>query len=159
MSFSVFIVSFFTWVVLTWSLDWQELLVGLVVSTVISVIFKRHYRIKFGKKFFGGLLKFVFIYIPVFIWEMFKANLDVASRTLFPKGNLKPGFVKIRTNLNSDVAKLTLANSITLTPGTITMDVVGDELYVHWIDVLGTDEESKKTFYGKFEKILKGVYE
>lgn len=159
MSFSVFIVSFFTWVILTWSVDWQELLVGFIVSVVISVIFRKYYRIKFSKNFFPGLLKFVFVYIPIFIWEMFKANLDVASKTLFPKGNLRPGFVKIRTSLNSDVAKLTLANSITLTPGTITMDIVDDMLYIHWINVVGTDDESKKAFYGKFEKILKGVYE
>lgn len=158
MSFSVFVVSFFTWLVLTWSLDWQELLVGVVASLVVSMIFRKYYRIKLKKNFLTVFLKLVFVYIPVFIWEMIKANVDVASRTLFPKGNLKPGFVRVKTDLKSDTAKLILANSITLTPGTITMDVSGDELYVHWIDVAGCDEASKKKFYGKFEKILKGVY-
>ncbi|KAF2961873.1 Na+/H+ antiporter subunit E [Fervidobacterium sp. 2310opik-2] len=159
MSFSVFIVSFFTWLLLTWSVEWQEVVIGLVVSLVISLIFTKYYRIKFNGKFIPGLFKFLFVYIPVFVWEMIKANLDVASRVLVPGRNVKPGFVKVKTALKGDVAKLTLANSITLTPGTITFDVVDDELYVHWIDVAGTDEESKKSFYGKFEKILKGVYE
>ncbi len=159
MSFSVFIVSFFTWLLLTWSVEWQEVVIGLVVSLVISLIFTKYYRIKFNGKFIPGLFKFLFVYIPVFVWEMIKANLDVASRVLVPGRNVKPGFVKVKTALKGDVAKLTLANSITLPPGTITFDVVDDELYVHWIDVAGTDEESKKSFYGKFEKILNGVYE
>ncbi len=159
MVFSVFIVSFFTWLLLTWSVEWQEVIIGLVVSFAISLIFTKYYRIKFNGKFIPGLFKFLFVYIPVFVWEMIKANLDVASRVLVPGRNVKPGFVKVKTALKGDVAKLTLANSITLTPGTITFDVVDNELYVHWIDVVGTDEESKKSFYGKFEKILKGVYE
>lgn len=158
MSFSVFLVSFFTWLLLTWSFDWQEVVVGLIVSVVISVIFRKYYKISFNKNFIAGVFKFFFVYVPVFIWEMFKANVDVASRALLPGKNVKPGFVKVKTELKGEVAKLTLANSITLTPGTITMDIVDDELYVHWIDVTGTDEESKKSFYGKFEKILKGVY-
>lgn len=157
MSFSVFLVSFFTWILLTWSFDWQEVIVGLVVSLFISVIFKRYYRIKFGRNFLVGLFKFLFVYVPVFTWEMVKANVDVASRLWSSKGNVRPGFVKVKTELKGDVEKLLLANSITLTPGTITMDIVGDELYVHWIDVAGLDNESKKVFYGRFEKILKGV--
>lgn len=159
MSFSVFIVTFFTWLVLTWTIDPQEIIVGLIVSAVISVIFKRYYNIKLSAKFIPGLFKFVFVYISVFIWEMLKANLDVASRVVEPKVKVKPGFVRIKTDLKGDVAKLTLANSITLTPGTITVDIKDDELYIHWIEVKGTDEESKKSFYGVFERILKGVYE
>ncbi|AMW33558.1 Na+/H+ antiporter subunit E [Fervidobacterium islandicum] len=159
MSFSVFIVTFFTWLVLTWTIDPQEIIVGLIVSAVISVIFKRYYNIKLSAKFIPGLFKFVFVYIPVFIWEMLKANLDVASRVVEPKVKVKPGFVRIKTDLKGDVAKLTLANSVTLTPGTITVDIKDDELYIHWIEVKGTDEESKKSFYGVFERILKGVYE
>jgi len=159
MSFSVFVVTFFTWLTLTWTIELQEVIVGLIVSAVISIVFKKYYNIRFNAKFIPGLLKFVFIYIPVFIWEMLKANIDVASRVVETKTDIKPGFVKIKTTLKGDVAKLTLANSITLTPGTITVDMKDDDLYVHWIEVVGTDEESKKIFYGRFERILKGVYE
>jgi len=159
MNFSVFIVTFFTWLALTWTIEPQEVIVGFVVSFVISIVFKKYYNIKFNSRFVPGLFKFVFVYIPVFIWEMLKANFDVASRVVEPKVNVKPGFVKVKTSLKGDVAKLTLANSITLTPGTITVDMKDDELYIHWIEVTGTDEESKKSFYGRFERILKGVYE
>ncbi len=159
MNFFVFIVIFFTWLALTWTIEPQEVIVGLVVSFVISIVFKKYYNIKFNSRFVPGLFKFVFVYIPVFIWEMLKANFDVASRVVEPKVNVKPGFVKVKTSLKGDVAKLTLANSITLTPGTITVDMKDDELHIHWIEVIGTDEESKKSFYGRFERILKGVYE
>lgn len=158
-NFSVLIVTFFTWLLLTWSLDVQEVIVGLVVSFAISIIFKRYYKIKFNTKFVPGLFKFFFVYIPVFVWEMLKANFDVASRVLDSKVHVKPGFVKVKTSLKGDVAKLTLANSITLTPGTITVDMKDDELYVHWIEVAGTDENSKRTFYDRLERFLKGVYE
>ncbi|MGB9615120.1 MAG: Na+/H+ antiporter subunit E, partial [Fervidobacterium sp.] len=96
MNFSVFIVSFFTWLVLTWSLDWQEVLIGLIVSLVVSMLFKKYYRIHFNGKVISGLFRFVFLYIPVFIWEMIKANVDVASRVLTPGRNVKPGFVKVK---------------------------------------------------------------
>lgn len=159
MNFSVFLVSFFTWLVLTWSLEPQEIAIGLLVSFVVSVVFKRYYKIAFDTKFPVRFLKFVFIYIPIFVWEMFKANLDVGSRVIMPSMGLKPGFVRIKTDLKSEVGKLILANSITLTPGTITLDIDGQQLYVHWIEVSGTDESSKKVIYGRFEKVLKGVFE
>lgn len=159
MNFSVFIVSFFTWLLLTWSIDVQEVIMGLIVSVVVSMVFRKYYSIRFDGKFIVRLFKFLFIYIPVFIWEMIKANLDVASRVIVPDMRLKPGFVKVRTEMKTDVGKLMLANSITLTPGTITFDISDGELYVHWIDVAGTDEESKHSFYGRLERVLKGVFE
>lgn len=159
MSFSVFLVSFFTWLILSWSVDPAEVAIGLLVSFVVSVVFRRYYRIHFNPKSFLGGLKFIFVYVPIFIWEMIKANLDVGSRVLSPNLGLKPGFVRIKTALGSEVAKLALANSITLTPGTITLDILGDELLVHWIEVKGTDEASKKQIHGRFERVLKEVFE
>ena len=89
---------------------------------------------------------------------MVKANFDVAARVLNPKLPLNPGFVKVKTNLEGNASKLFLANSITLTPGTLTMEVEGDSLYIHWIDVK-SPEEKEKYISGRFEGILKGVFE
>lgn len=160
MFFSVFIVTFFTWLILTNSFEASEVIIGLVVSIVVSSIFTKYYSIKFDWKFPGRLLTFIFIYLPVFIWEMIKANLDVALRVLNPSLPLKPGFVKVKTVLEGENSKLTLANSITLTPGTLTLDVKGEELYIHWVDVKATSEEEKrKHIAAKFERILKRVFE
>ncbi|MDK2887053.1 MAG: multicomponent Na+:H+ antiporter subunit [Thermosipho sp. (in: thermotogales)] len=160
MNFSVFLVSYFTWMILTSFTDVKELIVGFFVSLVISIVMKKYYRIKFDVKFPIRVIKFVFVYLPVFIWEMIKANFDVAFRVLSPSLPINPGFVKIKTNLKKDSSKLALANSITLTPGTLTLDVKEDTLFIHWISVKTLDEEEKKKKIGGiFEKILKGVFE
>jgi len=105
------------------------------------------------------LVKFVFIYIPVFIWKLLLANLDIARRVLSPKIPLNPGIVKIKTGLPGDFGKLTLANSITLTPGTLSIDVEDDYIYVHTVDVKGKSEtENQAIISGTFEKILGGIF-
>ena len=84
------------------------------------------------------------------------ANIDVAKRVIDPKLPINPGIVAIKTNLKQDYKKLILANSITLTPGTITMDVQDDTLFIHWIDVTTTDiKEASKEIAGSFEDTLK----
>jgi multicomponent Na+:H+ antiporter subunit E len=63
------------------------------------------------------------------------------------------------TKLKSDFAKMVLANSITLTPGTLTIDVIDDKFYVHWIDV--TTENHEKIYEeiaAPFEEILLKIY-
>jgi multicomponent Na+:H+ antiporter subunit E len=100
------------------------------------------------------------MYIPVFFWEMTKANFDVAYRVLHPKRPINPGIVKIKTKLKSDMAKTFLANSITLTPGTFTVDLKGEFLYIHWINVKSTDiEDASKIIAGRFEKFLIKIFD
>ena len=73
--------------------------------------------------------------------------------------NTNPGIVVIKTELSQDVAKVLLANSITLTPGTFTLDIIGDTLLVHWIDVKSEDTaEATRLIAGRFEKHLKAVF-
>ncbi len=155
---SVLFVTFFTWIVLTLPFNWQETLVGAIVSVAVAFVVSKFYSKKLEFNVFKGLFKFLFVYIPVFVWEMVKANLDVASRVIIPKVDVKPGFVYVKPELEKDVTILTLANSITLTPGTITVDVEEKEdkkyLLIHWIEV----EKDKDKIYKKFEKLLKGVF-
>jgi len=100
------------------------------------------------------------IYIPVFFWEMLKANFDVAYRVVHPTMPIRPGIVQIKTNLSSDIAKLILGNSITLTPGTLTIEIVGDNLLIHWINVQTEDVKQATAIIGeRFEKYLKVVFE
>jgi len=160
MNFSVFLVTYFTWMILTSFTDVKELIVGFFVSLVISIVMKKYYGIMLDVKFPVRVIKFVFIYLPVFIWEMIKANFDVAFRVLNPALPINPGFVKIKTNLKKNSSKLVLANSITLTPGTLTLDIQDDTLFIHWIDVKTLiEKEKKEKIGGMFEKILKGVFE
>lgn len=137
----------------------DEAIVGSIVSATMTLILVKYVNFKIDLLLPIKLLKFVFIYLPVFIWKLILANLDVARRVLSPKIPLNPGIVRVKTDLKGDFGKLTLANSITLTPGTLSIDMEGEDLYVHTVDVLGkTEEENRKVISSTFEKILGGIF-
>ena len=72
---------------------------------------------------------------------------------------IKPGIVIIKTGLKSDIAKMILANSITLTPGTFTLDIVDDTLLIHWINVRTENiAEATEIIGEKFEKYLRVIF-
>lgn len=138
----------------------QELILGAIVSAVLTVIIAKYVDYEIDAMFPVKLLKFIFVYLFVFIWQLILANLDMAKRVLSFKIPLNPGIVKVNTKLKGDFGKLTLANSITLTPGTLSMDVKEDGIYVHTVDVKGeTVEEKENEIKEPFEKILGGIFE
>lgn len=99
-------------------------------------------------------------YLPIFFYYCVKANLDVAYRVLHVDVPIRPGIIKIRTSLQSDLAKTFLANSITLTPGTLTVDVDGQDLYIHWINVTTDDpQEQAEQIARRFEGFLTRIFE
>jgi len=147
------------WLIFVNTLNWQEVLTGIVLSALVAA-FGHTYFTQQGLRHFSlkKLLYFI-IYIPIFFWEILKANLDVAYRVLHPKMPIKPGIVLIKTALKSDTGKLALANSITLTPGTLTMDIIDDNLLIHWINVKSEDpEEATELIAGRFEPYLRGIF-
>jgi multicomponent Na+:H+ antiporter subunit E len=155
-----FIVFFLFWVAFTSSLDPQELGVGALVALVIALLAGKEITEDGMKNFSFHRIQYAIRYIFVFIWEMIKANLDVAKRIIQPTIPINPGIVEIPTKLKSNVAKLALANSITLTPGTLTVDIIDDKLYIHWIDVKSEDpSENFKEISSVFEKYIKEIFE
>ena len=147
------------WMGLTWSLHWQDLLAGLVVALLIAFfvgdIYPEHLQAAFNpRRWFWFAL-----YVPYFLYYCVKANFDVAYRVLHRDTPIRPGFVRVQTELESDMARTLLANSITLTPGTLTVDVDGRDLYVHWINVRGEGVEAHTRMIARrFERILKEVF-
>ena len=97
-----------------------------------------------------------------FIGKETMMNLNVAAIVLHPKRPIKPGIIKIRTGLKTDAGLTTLANSITLTPGTFTVDInpAKGELYIHCLTVESKDTEQNTRDIGmKFEPLIKEVFE
>jgi multicomponent Na+:H+ antiporter subunit E len=145
---------------LTFEFTIPNLIVGAVSSLLTSVFFTRFfvknvYKLIQPKRYFWFL-----VYLFVFIWECIKANIDVAYRVLHPKMPIRPGIVKVRTTLKSDLAKMLLANSITMTPGTISVDIIDDYLYIHWIYISSDDPEVyTEIITGAFEKYIKRIIE
>lgn len=160
---SMFFVAFIVWCLLNWVPDWQHLIIGGFVSVFVSFmigdlfITRPHVLIHPLRYWY-----FFAYYLPIFLWECFKANLDVAYRVLHPRLPIYPGIVKVKVKLKTDTALTFLANSITLTPGTMSVDIDKDNgiLYVHWIDVKTKDVESAtRIIVDRFEKVLKKIFD
>lgn len=162
---TTFIVCFAFWVLITWAFTVQELAAGAVVSLAVALFSSRFFIHEkafwlFNPVKFFGLLA----YIPVFLVELVKANWDVAKRCYGGCKNVNPGIVKVPVNLKSEYGQSMLANSITLTPGTITMDVAEEDeqtyYYIHWIDVAAeSGEAAGDAIKGTLEKGVGRVFE
>jgi multicomponent Na+:H+ antiporter subunit E len=112
-----------------------ELIIGAVLAVVVGAVLRNRFigkdlRMLNPRRWFTFL-----VYLFPFFFAMAKANVDVAYRVI--TGRINPAIVKINPNLKNDTSLTILANSITLTPGTLSVDVdqKTNELYVHWINV------------------------
>ena len=157
---ALFITSFIFWLLLTWSAEPGSVIGGLAVAGITTFFF--------GKYYFQNVVKFIqprryywfIIYLFIFIWECIKANFDVAYRVIHPKMPIRPGIVRVPLSLKSPFARTMLANSITMTPGTITVDIVDDNMYVHWIYITSEDPvEYTKKVSGRFENYIKKIFD
>ncbi len=153
------ILLFVVWLMFTSSLAMQEVLVGAGVSFLIAIPSNRFFTGIQPRHFSPLNLFYMVEYFFIFLWALIVANLDVARRVISPRLPINPGIVKFRTRLTSDFARMILANSITLTPGTLSVDVIGDTFYIHWIDVESLDpEKNREAIAGKFEKVLLKIF-
>jgi len=158
--FMLFIIALAFWLLLTYNLEVPNLIVGLVVALITMLVFGKGF-LKDHKKFFQPKRYFwILVYLFIFVWECIKANIDVAYRVLHPDMPIKPGIVKVKTTLKTEIGKTFLANSITMTPGTITVDIIDDNFYIHWIYVKSKDpEEYTNDILGRFEKYIRRIFE
>lgn len=155
---STFLVLFTVYILLAGFIV-EEVLVGVMISLILTLLITKYVNYQVDWKLPYRIVLFLVIYLPVFIGQLILANLDIARRVLSVKIPLNPGFVKVETELEGDFAKLMLANSITLTPGTLSIDVNDQDLYIHTVDVKGkTAEENKSIISGLFEKILRRIF-
>jgi multicomponent Na+:H+ antiporter subunit E len=147
------------WVMLTTTFHYQEFWPGVAIALLIALFTNEFYlRLGFPPITPKRFIYFIW-YILVLFFEIIKANFDVALRVIRPSLPINPGVVIIHTKLESDIAKAILANSITLTPGTFTLDIQDDKLLIHWIDVSATDIENTTQVIGeKFEKYLRIIF-
>ncbi len=147
------------WIAFTTSFAGQVLLVVVGIKAIIAF-----FTIRFFTCFSLTILSptrvfYMIYYLFVFTWELIKSNIDVARRVLTPSLPINPGIVKFKTKLTTDYSRMVLANSITLTPGTLSIDIIDDTFYVHWIDVKTTNpEEAQKEIAETFEKILLKIF-
>jgi len=163
-----FVLAFIIWMLLTWSVDVQVVVAGLIASLVVAILFYEILPKEYGVFISPVRIFWFLVYVPVFFYYVIKANLDVVYRALHPKMPIKPGIVKIKTSLKTEAGITALANSITLTPGTLTVDLTDDGdpasrqtfLYIHWINVKSDDvEQATKFIAQRFEWFLEKIFE
>ena len=125
-----------------WLWTIEEIIFGIILSVLAGFIAKNLFVKKSVRMLNPARWGAFIVYLFYFFWEMAKANFDVAYRVI--TGKINPGIVKISPNLKTDLGVTMLANSITLTPGTLSVDLDenSNDLYIHWINV--EDEALKK---------------
>jgi multicomponent Na+:H+ antiporter subunit E len=150
------------WIVLTASLDPQELAVGAVVSLLVAVLsYNLLFHGKMGKKLNPKRWAYAIAYVPAYIWAEIKAHADVIYRILHPRMPIRPGIVKVPTKLRTDFGITGLANAITMTPGTLSVEVNEKDpsLYVHWINVKAVEpDKTSAEIAGPFERFLRRIF-
>jgi multicomponent Na+:H+ antiporter subunit E len=120
----------------------SELVAGCGLSLVAAAL-TRNFLCRSGNYRMANPLRFLLIPVYIlgpFLVEVAKANIDVAYRVI--TGKIRPGIIRVSSDLKTDLGIFILANSITLTPGTITVDIdeKTHDLYVHNINIPPGDE-------------------
>lgn len=147
------------WILLNGSLAGDVLVVGLIAAFVITLLFRNGLAVVSGFRATPRAMLAALGYVFFFAKELVKSNLSLARIVLSPALPLNPGIVKVRTRLKSHMGRLLLANSITLTPGTLTVHMDGEWLYIHWVTVESADiEAATAAIVSGFEDYLEVMY-
>ncbi|MFT5659759.1 MAG: multicomponent Na+:H+ antiporter subunit E [Sulfurimonas sp.] len=150
LSWSIFL--FAIWMILTANFELVNLFVGFGVSFSIALLYIKMFQ---DEKIEMINPYYLFLYILVLIKNLVLSNLQMAKRTLSPDMKLNPAIVAVKTKLTSEWKILLLANSITLTPGTLTLDVKDYTLYIHIIEC--KDIKEKQNITQEFENIISKI--
>ena len=158
--FAITAVSMFAvWLIFTASLETFSLVTGIIGSLLIGgltydVFIPRHQA---GINYFVPRPFYLIKYLILMIFYIYKSSFKMLSAVI--TGDVNPRIVHFRTALRSDMSRMVLANSITITPGTITLDLNDDHLTVHWF--FSTTSHSKvasENVKGQMEKHLGKVW-
>lgn len=162
---SVFVLSFLTYLLFSLSggITNQELVMGallaLLVAVVASSLERKGPKRKvegFGSSWLTRWLGIIYYAFGPFAVGLYKANVDVARRII--SGKINPGIVKFDPRLRTDEGRTFLADSITLTPGTLTVDIDDAGIfYIHWIDVESTSP-TEEQICGPFAKWARRLF-
>ena len=150
-----FLVMFGFWILLSGKFDLFHLTLGVISSALVSFLSTDLFMHKEGKNRFSTGLRFL-LYLPWLLYQIVLSTLHVTFLALHPKmqDQIDPTIVTFKTTLKSTLAKVALANSITLTPGTITIRIEGQVFYVHAIS-----RKAAAGLPGEMEERLAKVFE
>ncbi len=129
----IFTMMLIFWLLLSLSYDWQHIIIGVLLSLLMVLMWGK-LALNEDAPHTGFTAKQFFLvvyYVLYLLVDIVRANISVAMIVLNPKLPISPGLVIMKNELKKDLPRVFFANSITLTPGTITVDLEGDLLIVH----------------------------
>lgn len=153
-SFLLNIILALIWVALTDTYDPTNFLAGFIVGYIVIVVAAN------GKGRYSRKLPQIVQFVGFFLVQLVLANVRVAIKVISPTLNIRPGIVEIPLDIQSDLGITLLANLITLTPGTLSLEVAPDKsaLYVHTMDMDDPDnfrKQIKHSFERRIQELLK----
>ena len=131
----MYILFFLVWLIFNGAVTTEIILFGLAVSAAMYIFICKFlgYSVQKDIAYLKRAPR-ILQYICVLAWEIIKANFAVIKLMTASRYELEPALVRFKTDLKTRQARVVLANSITLTPGTITVSLEGDEYVVHCLD-------------------------
>ena len=131
----MYLLFFLAWIIFNGNITLEILIFGVVIAAVMLAFMCKFmdYSLKKELNVYKKSIWF-FVYVGLLIREIIKSNLAIIPRILTVEEEMEPVIVKFRTSLKSDFTRMLLANSITLTPGTITISLEEDEYTIHCLD-------------------------
>jgi len=149
----------FVWIAISSSLAIESVITGALIAAVLAYMFARRFAIWRGIRFSPKRLCHFILYTGVFGVELVRANISMMRYVYSPRLSVEPGIVKVKTNLKSPIGRLALANSISLTPGSLVLDIGDDELVIHCLDIGAIDPKKvAETVSGPFETHLERAF-
>ena len=143
------ILLFVLWMILTSNFQMANILVGMAVSFSIALLYVKLFTHK-NFEFINPVWLIVYLY--VLLKNLIISNIQISKIILKSDMKLSPAIIAVKTNLESDWKKLLLANSVTLTPGTLTLDIKDNTLFIHVIDY--SEGLNKENITKEFEDII-----
>lgn len=131
----MFILLLLIWFIFNGKITWELTILGMILCACIYFFMCRFmdYSLKKDLSLMRRSVSFLY-YTGILIVEIIKSNLQVMHLTLTDREIVEPVIISYKTRLRSKLGRVILANSITLTPGTITISLEEDELVIHCLD-------------------------
>lgn len=153
----MYIVLFLMWIIFNGNITPEIVLFGLVIAALLYAFLCKFMNYSMQKDLFLCKKSLrILQYVLVLVWEIIKANAAVMHMILSPRFHNEPVLIKFKTDLKSSTARAVLANSITLTPGTITVSLEGDEYTVHCLDKRLAEGMESSVFVRLLHKLEEG---
>ena len=150
----IFTLLFIFWIILNEKISLEIVLLGLFISLAITILTYKTTRMtrQVERKMARNMARLI-QYLIILIIEVFKANIDIIKLVLSKDPEITPTLKIIKVDLKSRISRVALANSITLTPGTITVSMDEDQLLIHAIKKSNLDGIEESVFVEKLEKL------